>query len=216
MTNYNHQQVFLVDDEPEVCKVIGDTLEQHGINVACFTCGTDCLEQLDSKRCDLLITDLKMLGIDGIELMMKAKHLVPWLPILIITGYGDISTAVTAIKGGAVDFIEKPFEAETFLQKVKSILQKNLNINNQTNKPLTHAEMRVLKLLVKGKNNKQIAYSLNRSVRTVEVHRARIMKKFDVDNIIDLIKQAATIGLVEFPNNHTNYDILDDKQPVSS
>jgi len=215
MTNYDHQHVFLVDDEPEVCKAIGETLEQHGINVTCFTRGIDCLKQLDSKRCDLLITDLKMPEIDGIELMMKARDLVPWLPILIITGYGDIPTAVTAIKNGAVDFIEKPIETESFVCKVKSILQKNHNINNLTNKILTKMEMRVLKLIIEGKSSKEIAYSLNRSDRTVEVHRANIMKKLDIDNVIDLIKRAALMGLIELPNNHPNHDILDDEQLTS-
>ncbi len=211
MTNYNHQGVFLVDDEPKVCKVIGETLEQHGINVTCFTSGRDCLKKLDSKRCDLLITDLKMPEIDGIELMMKAKDLVPWLPILIITGYGDIPTAVTAIQNGAVDFIEKPIETESFVCKVKSILQKNHNINNLTKKSLTKMEVNVLKLLIEGKSNKQIAYSLNRSDRTIEVHRARIMEKLHADHFLGLIKRAALIGLIEFPNNHANHDILDDK-----
>ena len=215
MTNYNHQHVFLVDDEPEVCKVIGETLEKHGINITCFTSGRDCLKQLDSKRCDLLITDLKMPEIDGIELMIKARHIVPWLPIIIITGYGDIPTAVTTIKNGAVDFIEKPLETESFVSKVKSILQENHNINNPTNKPLTKMEMRVLKLLIKGKSSKEIAYSLNRSDRTVEVHRARIMKKLGVSNIIDLIKRVALMGLIELPNNHPNHDILDDEQLTS-
>jgi DNA-binding NarL/FixJ family response regulator len=76
-------------------------------------------------------------------------------------------------------------------------------------------EMRVLKLLIKGKNNRQIAHSLNRSNRTIEVHRANIMKKLVVDNIIDLIKRAALMGLIEFPNNHANHDILDDEQLAS-
>jgi len=215
MTNENLQHIFFVDNEPTVCKAVCESLELHGINVTGFTSGQDCLKQLDSQRCDLLITDLKMPEMDGIELIVKAKHLVPWLPVLMISGYGDIPATVTAMNAGAIDFIEKPLETKTFLQKIESVLQQNHDKNNLMNNSLTKTEIEILKMIIKGDSSKKIAYLLNRSTRTAEAHRTSIMKKFGAENVADLIRRAALIGLVESPNCHINNDISK-KTPVSS
>lgn len=199
MPNNAKQHIFFVDDEPKLREVVGETLEELGLKVSCFASATDCLEQLGSKRCDLLITDVKMPEMDGMELLSKARRLAPWLPILVITGYGDIPMAVTAIKAGAVDFIEKPLDKKSFLWKVKSILQQNTFDDSYRGKPLTESEMKVLKLIIDGKSNKEIAHILHRSVRTIEVHRGHLMSKLDVDNVVDLVKRAAMMGLVELP-----------------
>jgi len=182
-----------------VRQVVGETLEDLGSKVSCFASAVDCLEQLGSQRCDLLITDVKMPEMDGMELLAKAKRLAPWMPILVITGYGDIPMAVTAIKAGAVDFIEKPLDKKSFLWKVKSILQKSTFDDFYTGKPLTESEMKVLKLIIDGKSNKEIANLLHRSVRTIEVHRGHLMRKLDVANVVDLVKRAAMMGLVDLP-----------------
>jgi len=197
MTRSKH--IFFVDDEPKVREVVGKTLEELGSKVSCFASATDCLEQLGSQRCDLLITDVKMPEMDGMELLAKAKRLAPWMPILVITGYGDIPTAVTAIKAGAVDFIEKPLDKKSYLWKVKSILQQSTFDDSYIGKPLTESEIKVLKLIIDGKSNKEIANLLHRSVRTIEVHRSHLMRKLDVDNVVDLVKRVALMGLVELP-----------------
>jgi len=199
MPNNAKQHIFFVDDEPKVRQVVGETLEELGSTVSCFARAADCLEQLGSKRCDLLITDVKMPEMDGMELLAKARRLAPWLPILVITGYGDIPMAVAAIKAGAVDFIEKPLDKKSFLWKVKSILQQSTFDDSYRGKPLTESEMKVLKLIISGNSNKEIAYILHRSVRTIEVHRGHLMRKLNVDNVVDLVKRAAMMGLVELP-----------------
>ena len=197
MTRSKH--IFFVDDEPKVREVVGKTLEELGSKVSCFACAADCLEQLGYQRCDLLITDVKMPEMDGMELLAKAKRLAPWMPILVITGYGDIPMAVTAIKAGAVDFIEKPLDRKSFLWKVKTILQQSTFDDSYRGKPLTESEIVILKLVIDGKSNKEIAHLLHRSVRTIEVHRGHLMRKLDVDNVVDLVKRAAMMGLVELP-----------------
>ena len=196
MTNSPKRHVFFLDDEPEVRQVVKETLEGAGIEVTCCDCPTECLAQLRSQKCDLLITDLRMPEKDGLELLVDVKHLAPWVPVLMITGYGDVPTAVKAIKGGAVDFIEKPLAKKAFFQKIRSILQENAPVDVNVGQPLTKTEMRVLRFIIDGRSNTDIADLLHRSVRTVEVHRAHIMHKLGVGNVIDLIKLGAAMGLV--------------------
>jgi len=190
------KHIFFLDDEPEVRKVVKETLQEPKIDVECFESPTECLAQLRSKKCDLLITDLKMPEKDGIELLAEVKHLAPWVPVLVITGFGDIPTAVKAIKGGAVDFIEKPLSKEPFVRKVKAILQHGTPGDARLGKPLTRTEASILKLIIEGKSNRVIADALNRSVRTIEVHRSHLMRKLGVDNVIDLVKLGAAMGLI--------------------
>jgi two-component system, LuxR family, response regulator FixJ len=191
------RHIFFVDDEPKIRKVVSETLKEFGLKVSSFACAADCLRQLNPIMCDLLITDVKMPGMDGIELLTEIKRIAPWLPVLLITGYGDIPMAVRATKAGAVDFIEKPLDKESFLNKVKSILHRSpLNDPYIVRRPLTKAEVVVLKLISQGKTNREIANLLNRSVRTIEVHRSHIMRKFGVDNLADLLKRAAVMELV--------------------
>lgn len=208
MINNINRHIFFVDDEPKVREVVGETLEQLGTKVSCFANASDCLEQLEIQRCDLLITDMKMPGMNGIELLTEAKRLAPWLPVLVLTGYGDIPTAVTAVKAGAVDFIEKPLETETFLKKVKSLMKRNAVLDFMKNKPLTRTEAKILRLVIEGKSSKEIGNLLHRSVRTIEVHRARVMHKLGVDNLVDLVKRAVVMGLTDLIDNQNQDSIV--------
>jgi len=200
MVKRDNRSIFFVDDEPKVREVVMETLEQLDSKVSCFESAEDCLEHLGSQRCDLLITDMKMPGMNGIELLKEVKSFAPWLPVLLVTGYGDIPTAVTAMKAGAVDFIEKPLDTETLLRKVKSLLQSNAVADLIKDNPLTKSEVGILRLVIEGKSSKEIANIIHRSVRTVEVHRSRIMQKLDVNNVIDLVKRAVVMGLVDLMN----------------
>lgn len=196
MTAIEEQNVFLVDIKSGARRDLTETLEHFGLSVTCFGCGSDCLEHLSSQRCDLIVAELKMSGMDGLELLKRVRTLAPWIPFLIITGNGDIPAAVKAIKSGADDFIEKPLEKISFEQTVKSLLSVNGN-HLQTGKPLTLSEKKVLRLILGGNNNREIARLLSRSVRTVEVHRSHIMKKLGADNLVDLLKRAMAMGLTE-------------------
>lgn len=207
MLKKDNKHIFFVDDEPKLRQVIKETLEQLNLEVSCFSSGAECLERLGSCICDLLITDVKMPEMDGIELMIQTKRIAPWIPVLVITGYGDIPMAVKAVKTGAVDFIEKPLEKETFLLKVKSILKEHTLAHPPSGKPLTKNETGVLKLIIEGKSNREIAQLLHRSIRTVEVHRSRVMQKLGADNLVDLIKTAVTMGLVDMPEEQNDEDI---------
>lgn len=193
----NEQHIFFVDDEPAVRKSVAKTLQKLGCKVTCFPDAEDCLKRLQTKSCDLLITDVRMPGIDGIELVSRAKDIVPWLPILVITGYGDIPSSVKAMKAGAFNFIEKPLQRQSFLETVQTALNQAAAKNIPKIKKLTKHEIAVLRLILKGKSNKEIAGMLHRSIRTIEDHRLHIMRKLDVDNVVNLVKQATVIGLAK-------------------
>ena len=197
MTNITKQHIFFVDDEPKVLKMVGRTLEQVGLKASCFASGAECLQQLRSRTCDLLITDVKMPEMDGIELLTKAKHIIPSLPVLVVTGYGDIPMAVKALKLGASDFIEKPLDRRSFLSAVESVLKRNAQPHRLVGKVLTKTEMEVLRLILEGKSTKEIARLRHRSVRTIEDQRGKIMHKLGADNLIDLVKQTAVVRLIE-------------------
>jgi len=175
--------------------VIAEDIEDIGCSISCFHKAADCLRKLSEQKCHLLIADVKMPGMDGLTLLKKVRNTAPWVPVMLITGYGDVPMAVKAIKEGAVDFIEKPLDRGFFLQKVKSVLKKSTFDKAHTSEPLTKTEIKVLKLILQGMGNKQIAYKLDRCVRTVELHRSHIMHKFGVDSVVDLVKKAALLNL---------------------
>lgn len=201
------QVIFIVDDDPKICKELCELLCNEGFNTSYFTNPARCLDHLSSRRCDLLISDYRMPEMNGIELMKKAKSLFPWLPVIIITAYGDIPIAVSAIQEGAINFLEKPLDRDDFLAKIRSILREKQNINDIVNNSLTKMEMKVLVLILEGNNNKECANLLNRSKRTIETHRANLMKKFRVKNVVDLIRKTSQIKMVDNQRNSKSEDI---------
>lgn len=219
MADIAEQHIFFLDDEPAIREVVRETLEDSNFKVSCFGSPTECLAQLRSKKCHLLITDLKMPEKDGIELLMDVKHLAPWVPVLMITGYGDIPTAVKAMKAGAVDFIEKPLDKKNFVRKIRSVLEKNISAHHDLGASLTRNETKILQLIIKGKSNKEMANLLHRSARTIEVHRAHLMHKLGVDNLVDLIKRVASMGLVDLeeiqPPDEDKPDSENNEQVIS-
>lgn len=141
-------------------------------------------------------------GFNGrFELKIETQSFAPWLPVLLVTGYGDIPMAVKALKMGALNFLEKPLEMQSFLSAVESALDGTAAFDPPVGKKLTRTEMRVLRLILDGKSNKEIARLLHRAMRTIEWHRDNIMCKLGVNNTIELVKQAAVMNLVKLPTN---------------
>jgi len=184
--------IFIVDGQTKVCETVCETLTQTGVLTRRFNNPAQCLNQISSEHCDLLIIHSKMSEMDGIEMMRQAKHLVPWLPVLIITAYGDIPTAVKATHAGAADFIEKPLIKDDFIRKIRSLLPST----DGTPQRLTKTEASVLRLVALGKSSSEIAYLLHRSKRTIELHRSNAMNKLGLKDFTDLLKR---IGGAEVP-----------------
>jgi len=212
MVNNIEKHIFFLDDEPAIRKVVKEILEESKFKVTCFSNPTECLARLRSQNCDLLITDFKLSEKNGIELLIDAQHLAPWVPVLMITGYGNISTAVKAMKAGAVDFIEKPLEKKSFVRKVESILKKNVSTHSDLGTSLTRAEKKILQLVIDGKSNKEIAVILHRSARTIEVHRANIMHKLGVNNLVELVKRVAHMGLINLEEKPEHDETTSDSE----
>jgi FixJ family two-component response regulator len=196
MTNGVTRHIFFVDDEASIRQTVRKTLNGPGTDVTCFASATDCLKHLRSKRCDLLITDIRMPGMDGLELIGHARRIAPWIAVVVVSGYGDIPMAVRALKAGAADFLEKPLSKHGLLSAIESALAQNPP-DPVAGKELTKAERRVLHFILEGKSNKETAEILHRSEKTVEVHRNHIMRKLGADNIVALIKRAAAMGLMD-------------------
>jgi len=186
--------IFIVDDEPKVCEAVCETLQESSVTAEYFTDPAQCLDRISSDGCDLLIADLKMPGIDGMELMLQAKLHVPWLPVLIITGYGDVATAVKAAHAGAVDFIEKPLVKDDFIEKVRTLLISTDNAPVH----LTKTEASVLRLVAQGRSNSEIARLLHRSRRTIELHRSHAMSKLGLHDFTDLLRLIGGVEVAEY------------------
>ena len=195
MKTLNKRMLYFVDDEQAIRDVANNTLVSVGYDVKCFKDGNECLEVLGSENCNLLITDVKMPGMDGITLLKKATKQAPWIPVLVITGYGDVTMAVQAMKLGAVDFIEKPLNREPFLDKIREIFDDTKLNKHYPGDNLTASETNILKMILQGFSNKEIASTLKRSIRTIEMHRSHIMQKFGANNIVDLIKRASKMDI---------------------
>ncbi|MHC4571259.1 MAG: response regulator transcription factor [Planctomycetota bacterium] len=190
MTLGSKKHIFVVDDDKCILDIVSLILKRARYECTCFLDADDCLRQLHTGQCDLLISDVKMPGKNGIELLIHVKRFAPWLPVIMISCYADIQMAVQAVKAGAFDFIEKPADSQKLLAVVKSALKQHAPHRFLHGKSLTGTEKMILNLILHGKSNKEMARILHRSIRTIEYHRNHIMHKFGVDNLVDLVKRA--------------------------
>jgi len=189
--------VFVVDDDLGIQKAVRRSLECAGIQVVPFSSGEACIDALGQQPCNAVLADVIMDGMGGLALLRTIRRRFPWLPVVMMTGYGDVALAVSAMRAGAADFIEKPLDREQLLAAVHHALQNAATPDQPLQAGLSDAEAQVLGGIVAGKTSKQIADSLNRSLRTIESHRHHIMRKFGVTNVAQLMQKAISLGLQE-------------------
>ncbi|MGM9454997.1 response regulator transcription factor [Legionella bozemanae] len=189
----SNKTVFVVDDDPEICKSFKWLFESINLQVQAYDNARDFLDSYTNQQ-GCLIIDVRMPIMSGLELLEQLNASQNRLPVIVITGYGDISMAIRAMKAGAEDFILKPVNHQNLLEVTQKCLKKNNNNTiSQSNfhermNSLTKREKQVMNLVVEGKLNKQIAYDLNISISTVEVHRANVMRKMETKSLAELIK----------------------------
>lgn len=198
--------IYVIDDDDAVRQSLEFLLKTAGIPVRGFDSGQAFLDVLPMVEHGCIITDVRMPEITGIDLLKKVKQVRPELPVIVITGHGDISLAVEAMKIGAVDFLEKPFDDDHLLAAVKSALDREADLARRKAEvgeiqdklaALSNRERQVLEGLVAGNANKTIAFDLGISPRTVEIYRANLMTKMAANSLSDLVRMAMVAGILE-------------------
>ncbi len=183
--------VFVVDDDPAVRTSLAQMIERRGLPVQCFPSAEAFLEAYEDSHPGCLVVDVRMPGMGGLELQEELADDDASLPIIVITGHGDIPMGVRAMKQGAVDFLEKPYHPEELSDSIEQALaldarrrqQRSWHTTHQSHlAELTRSEREVMERIASGKQNKQIASDLDFSLRTVELRWAAIRKKLDVDS----------------------------------
>ncbi len=194
--------VFVVDDDEAMRDSLDFLLSSAGCAVRTFEAAERLLEAMADGNCGCVVTDVRMPGLDGLELLRRLKAVRPNLPVVIITGHGDVPLAVEAMKLGAADFVEKPFDDERLIGVVQAALAGAPREADPSNEigarvaSLSSRERQVLDGLVAGLSNKAIARVHDISPRTVEVYRANLMAKMQAASLSDLVRMAMRAGLL--------------------
>ncbi|HEY1257827.1 MAG TPA: response regulator FixJ [Stellaceae bacterium] len=199
------QSVYIVDDDEAVRDSLAILLESKGYTVKSFGSALDFLAAVSSLAAGCLIVDIRMPGMDGLELQQRLIERSSGLPLIVITGHGDVSLAVQAMKAGAIDFIEKPFAADAILVSLDAAFARLATPPAERDPTVVAAasklgllsprEREVLDGLLAGLPNKSIAYDLGISPRTVEIHRARVMDKMGARSLSELVRLALDAGV---------------------
>ena len=205
-TTTTRSTVFVVDDDASVRTGLARLLKSAGYAVESFASAREFLHQVshgESTGC--VVLDVRLPGFSGLDLQRELKTFTPPIPIIFITGYGDIPMSVRAIKDGATDFLAKPIHDQDLLLAVQQAIARNaedrvryevLRELQQRASALTPRELEVMALVVRGRLNKEVANELGTTEKTIKVHRARVMKKMKVTSLADLVVAAEKLGIL--------------------
>jgi FixJ family two-component response regulator len=200
----NGLTVFVVDDDTEICEALVSLLEAEGFAVVAFSSGTEFLDALKPDQNGCIILDINLPQISGLDLQQILADRGIDLPIIFLTGYGDVPKATAGLKAGAVDFLEKPVDSEVLIDAVRRALELSARRGEEKVRQqqleelyshLTPREKEIIVLLARGYSAKQVGRALGISHRTAEIHRARIMEKLGVQSLADLVALAIRIGI---------------------
>jgi len=193
----NSPTVFVVDDDEAMRESLTWLIESVGLKVETFASADEFLKSYYPGRAGCVLLDVRMPGMSGLELQGYLQKQQVNVPVIMITGHGDVTMAVRAMKVGAIDFIEKPFNDEQLLESIRNaLLIDNERRDNQSFKAeiaqrlsqLTPRESEVMEMVTDGKSNKEIANLLNVSAKTVEAHRAKVMEKMEAGSLAELVR----------------------------
>ncbi len=196
--------VFVVDDDKAVRKSLERLIKSVDLTVQAFSSAREFLESDPSSGPSCLVLDVRMPGLSGIDLQKELGKMGYTIPIIFITGYGDIPMSVRTMKRGAIDFLTKPFNDQDLLDAIHRAIEKDKQTRREQDEigtiqqrvdSLTPREREVFSLVVTGMLNKQIAYDLGMSEKTVKVHRSRVMDKMQADSLAELVRLAYKVGI---------------------
>ncbi len=192
--------VFIVDDDDAVRRFLSGLIESVELPVEAYASARDFLAAYEPGRPGCLVLDVRMPGMSGLELQRELAERAIDLPVIVLTGHGNVQVAVHAMKAGAVDFVEKPFDNELLLDRIQKAVAESVRADGERVKRneianrmrlLSPRERQVLDLVVAGETNKGVARHLDISERTVEIHRANVMRKMRAKSLADLVLMAA-------------------------
>jgi two-component system, LuxR family, response regulator FixJ len=198
--------VCVIDDDEAIRKSLAFLLRTANVEVQTYESASVFLEDLPNIRSGCIITDVRMPEMSGIDLLRRLRQLKTLMPVIVVTGHGDVPLAVEAMKEGAVNFLEKPFDDDSLLAAIRSALAERTNSGagqagraaiHHKFKVLSARERQVLEGLVAGHPNKTIAFDLGISPRTVEVYRANVMTKMVATSLSDLVRMAIVGGILD-------------------
>ena len=195
--------VFVVDDDQAMRNSLKWLIESVGVQVESFASADEFLVQYQPGRHGCLVLDVRMPGMSGLDLQEQLAQQNINIPVVIITGHGDVPMAVRAMKSGAIDFIEKPFNDEVLLDAIRRALafgeqQRSHQIEHlqiqQRLQHLTPREREVMEMVTEGRSNKEIANALGVSAKTIEAHRARVMEKMQAGSLAELVRMVLSVN----------------------
>jgi two-component system response regulator FixJ len=198
--------VYVIDDDEAARHSLAFLLRAAKLEVEAFESALAFLEALPRVSSGCVITDVRMAEMTGTDLLRRLKEVKPALPVIVMTGHGDVALAVEAMKLGAMDFLEKPFDDDVLLASVTAALKKERSESKRNAEraeietrlaTLSNRERDVLEGLVAGRANKRIAFDLDISPRTVEIYRANLMTKMQAASLSDLVRMALIAGILE-------------------
>ena len=196
MTDPAEPVIHVVDDDEALRDSLRWLLESAGYSVATYASAECFLANYDPARAGCLVLDIRMPGMSGLELQDELERRGHTIPIIFVTGHGDVPTAVRAVKKGALEFIEKPFNDQAFVVLINNALAFDAETRRAAAHldTLTRREREIMERVVAGKRNKDIADELSISIKTVEAHRARVMQKMGVDSLAELVQLVPNAG----------------------
>ncbi len=201
--------VYIVDDDELIRDSLRTLVKSVGLQAETFSSAHQFLETILSDRPGCLVLDIRMPGLSGLDLQSELQKMHVSLPIIFITGHGTVPMSVRAMKAGAIDFLSKPFEDQELLDTIQQAIKKHNHIRIKENEindirrlvqSLTSREHEVLALVISGMLNKQIANDLKLSENTVKTHRARLMRKMEVESFAELVRNSEKAGI--HPSSH--------------
>jgi len=196
--------IAIVDDDPSVREGLGSLLRSAGLHVETFASAQEFLAHPASQTPSCLVLDLQLPGLSGLDLQKRMAEIGLGIPIVFLTGHGNIPASVQAMKAGAVEFLTKPFDDEQLLRAIHEAIERDRRMRQQHADmrelrdrygSLTSREQEVMEQVVSGLLNKQIAAELNITEFTVKIHRGRVMRKMDADSLADLVRMAENLGI---------------------
>ena len=193
--------VYIVDDDQATRKSLRWLVETLGVPVQTFHCAVSFLDAYDPSMPGCLVLDMMMPGMSGLELQRELNDRGIDIPVIVLTGYADVATAVRTLKGGAVEFLEKPFNDDVLLEQIRLALALDSrrrsdrgarDVVRDRMSRLTPREREILDLVVEGLSSKEIAARLNVSFKTVEAHRAKVMRKMEAESVAQLVRMVVS------------------------